>query len=62
MALPDAKVQYNIFCNKFRYFILVLGTLCLTSIFSNMVTLNFTIICMDSLHSEDDSDKVKILI
>uniref|UniRef100_A0A915EQI0 Major facilitator superfamily (MFS) profile domain-containing protein n=1 Tax=Ditylenchus dipsaci TaxID=166011 RepID=A0A915EQI0_9BILA len=46
---PVAKAKEpNIFCNKFRYFILILGTLCMTSIFSNMITLNFTIICMDS--------------
>lgn len=35
-----------IFCNKYRFFILILGCLCLTSVFSNMITLNFTIICM----------------
>ena len=35
-----------LFFNKYRYFILILGCLCLTSIFSNMITLNFTIICM----------------
>ncbi|CAD5212230.1 unnamed protein product [Bursaphelenchus xylophilus] len=33
--------------NNFRWFILFLATACLTSVFSNMVTINFTIICMD---------------
>jgi len=32
--------------HKFRYFILILGCACLTSISSNMITLNFTLICM----------------
>lgn len=36
-----------LFCNRFRFFVLILGTLCLTSVFSNMLTLNFTLICFD---------------
>lgn len=48
----DNKPKYpGVFRNKFRYFILILGTLCLTSVFSNMLTLNFTIICMDPLEA-----------
>uniref|UniRef100_A0A1I7RH42 MFS domain-containing protein n=2 Tax=Bursaphelenchus xylophilus TaxID=6326 RepID=A0A1I7RH42_BURXY len=34
--------------DMFRYFILLLGFLCLTSVQSNMVALNFTLICMTS--------------
>ncbi|KAI1717195.1 major facilitator superfamily domain-containing protein [Ditylenchus destructor] len=34
------------FGNRYRYFILILGWLCLTSISSNMIALNFTLICM----------------
>uniref|UniRef100_A0A915DAD6 Major facilitator superfamily (MFS) profile domain-containing protein n=1 Tax=Ditylenchus dipsaci TaxID=166011 RepID=A0A915DAD6_9BILA len=34
------------FGNRYRYFILGLGWLCLTSISSNMIALNFTLICM----------------
>lgn len=36
------------FSNRYRYFVLVLGWLCLTSISSNMIALNFTLICMTS--------------
>uniref|UniRef100_A0A183BUK4 MFS domain-containing protein n=1 Tax=Globodera pallida TaxID=36090 RepID=A0A183BUK4_GLOPA len=38
----------SIFCGRFRYFILFLSWLCLTSISSNMLALNFTLICMGS--------------
>lgn len=43
-----AKPECGVFCNKFRFFILLLGTFCMSAIFSNMITLNFTIICMGS--------------
>lgn len=36
----------KIFAHRFRYLILILGCLCLTSICSNMISLNFTFICM----------------
>ncbi|KAI1732577.1 major facilitator superfamily domain-containing protein [Ditylenchus destructor] len=42
------KPECGVFCNKFRFFILLLATFCMSAIFSNMITLNFTIICMGS--------------
>lgn len=36
----------NCFFDRYRFFLLILCTLCLSSVFSNMITLNFTIICM----------------
>uniref|UniRef100_A0A914WPG8 Major facilitator superfamily (MFS) profile domain-containing protein n=1 Tax=Plectus sambesii TaxID=2011161 RepID=A0A914WPG8_9BILA len=41
------------FKNKTRYLILILTTLCLTAILSNLLTLNFTLICMT-----DDPDYI----
>uniref|UniRef100_A0A914Z3W5 Major facilitator superfamily (MFS) profile domain-containing protein n=1 Tax=Panagrolaimus superbus TaxID=310955 RepID=A0A914Z3W5_9BILA len=40
---PDGKF---IISHRFRYFILILGVACLTSISSNLSALNFTFICM----------------
>lgn len=34
------------FGNRYRYFVLLLGWICLTSVSSNMIALNFTLICM----------------
>lgn len=43
----DAEIPTpNIFSHRFRYFILILGCSCLTSICSNLTALNFTFICM----------------
>uniref|UniRef100_A0A915E7Z6 Major facilitator superfamily (MFS) profile domain-containing protein n=1 Tax=Ditylenchus dipsaci TaxID=166011 RepID=A0A915E7Z6_9BILA len=51
---PKSKTSCSgIFRNKFRFFILILGTLCLTSVFANMLTLNFTIICMDPMAAKE---------
>ena len=36
----------KVFAHRFRYLVLFLGCLCLTSICSNMISLNFTFICM----------------
>ncbi|KAI6198001.1 hypothetical protein M3Y94_01292800 [Aphelenchoides besseyi] len=33
--------------HRFRFLILTISTLCLTLVFSNMISVNFTIICMD---------------
>lgn len=33
--------------HHFRYLILVLGTFCISSVFSNVVTMSFTLVCMD---------------
>lgn len=38
-------------CHRFRYVILLLGFLCLTSVQSNMVALNFSLICMSPLNN-----------
>lgn len=46
-TITQNKSKNNFFCDHFRFFILILTCLCLTSIFSNMITLNFTIICMN---------------
>uniref|UniRef100_A0A914Q032 Major facilitator superfamily (MFS) profile domain-containing protein n=1 Tax=Panagrolaimus davidi TaxID=227884 RepID=A0A914Q032_9BILA len=43
-----------VFAHRFRYFILILGCLCLTSVCSNMIALNFTLICM--FHPAAESD------
>ncbi|KAI1717432.1 major facilitator superfamily domain-containing protein [Ditylenchus destructor] len=51
--IPPKNAEENIFRNKFRFFILILGCFCLTSVFSNMITLNFTIICMDPAKAEN---------
>lgn len=50
--------------NKFRFLILVMGTLCLSIVFSNVISVNFTINCMDPVknnHSQSEvgSHKVK---
>ncbi|EYB98155.1 hypothetical protein Y032_0133g1744 [Ancylostoma ceylanicum] len=42
--------------NGFRYVLLILGFLCLTSICSNYIIINFTFICM----ARDDSEKVDV--
>ena len=39
-------IIHGIFAHRFRYFILFLGFLCLTSICMNMTVYNFTLICM----------------
>ncbi|CAJ0607724.1 unnamed protein product [Cylicocyclus nassatus] len=44
------------FWNRFRYALLVMGFLCLASICSNYIIINFTFICMES----DDSGNVHI--
>ncbi|KAK6732704.1 hypothetical protein RB195_016833 [Necator americanus] len=44
----------SIWGNGFRYVLLILGFLCLTSICSNYIIINFTFICM----ARDDSEKV----
>uniref|UniRef100_A0A914YNA5 Major facilitator superfamily (MFS) profile domain-containing protein n=1 Tax=Panagrolaimus superbus TaxID=310955 RepID=A0A914YNA5_9BILA len=36
----------GLFSHRYRYLVLILGCLCLTSICSNMITFNFTLICM----------------
>ena len=38
--------ESSFFCHKFRYFILLVATACLTIIFSCMVTINITLTCM----------------
>uniref|UniRef100_A0A914XD62 Uncharacterized protein n=1 Tax=Plectus sambesii TaxID=2011161 RepID=A0A914XD62_9BILA len=38
----------GIFGNRTRYIVLILATLCLSSILGNVLTFNFTIICMTS--------------
>uniref|UniRef100_A0A915DTS0 Uncharacterized protein n=1 Tax=Ditylenchus dipsaci TaxID=166011 RepID=A0A915DTS0_9BILA len=38
--------SFSTFYGCFRYFVLMLGTLCMTSTTSNMISLNFTFICM----------------
>ncbi|KAI6175803.1 Transporter, major facilitator family protein [Aphelenchoides bicaudatus] len=47
-AVTEAKKQKTmpLFTDRYRYFILVLSLLCLTSISSNMVTFNIAILCM----------------
>lgn len=55
------NVEKNIFYNRYRYFILILCLFCLGAIFSNMTTINFTLICMDplrnaKLQNKTDSD------
>lgn len=44
------KLERRNFCtffgDRYRYFILILGWFCLTSISANMIALNFTLICM----------------
>jgi ACS family sodium-dependent inorganic phosphate cotransporter-like MFS transporter 5 len=42
----DDRLEDGFFSHRFRYLILILGCLCLTSICSNMITFNFTLICM----------------
>lgn len=41
------RVDLPFFSGRFRFVLLILTTLCLTSIFSNVLTFNFTVICMD---------------
>uniref|UniRef100_A0A0R3S3S6 MFS domain-containing protein n=1 Tax=Elaeophora elaphi TaxID=1147741 RepID=A0A0R3S3S6_9BILA len=41
-----SKHEGGLFEHRTRYFILLLGWICLTSIFSNTIALNFTFICM----------------
>ena len=43
---PNKTSNILFFSNRYRYFILFLVCLCLTSISSNKIALNFTIICM----------------
>ncbi|VDO76507.1 unnamed protein product [Heligmosomoides polygyrus] len=45
-----------VYGNHFRYVVLCLGFLCLTSICSNYVIINFTFICM----AKDDSESVEV--
>ena len=45
LALAE-RPKASIFSHRFRYSILLLGVLCLTSISANMMSLNFTLICM----------------
>lgn len=40
------KSSKSVFSHRYRHLILILTCLCLTSISSNMIALNFTIICM----------------
>lgn len=49
-AAGVGEKRSGLFRDRFRFFIVILGTLCLTSIFSNTLTLNFTLICMESAH------------
>ena len=51
---PNSQVQ-PVFAHRFRYFILFLGCLCLTSISSNMIVFNFTLICF---HKPSDSESI----
>lgn len=46
------RIGIGCFEHKTRYLVLILSTLCLTSILANVLTLNFTIICM----AEDSSN------
>ncbi|KAI1727228.1 major facilitator superfamily domain-containing protein [Ditylenchus destructor] len=45
--------DFYIFSHKLRYVILILSTLCMASIFSNTIALNFTVICMSSESSNN---------
>lgn len=46
-AKKDAATNHRLFfANRTRYVILVLSILCLMMVVSNMMALNFTIICM----------------
>jgi hypothetical protein len=44
--VDDEETVKCIFGNRTRYVILVLTTLCLSSVLSNILAFNFTIICM----------------
>lgn len=56
------KKKNGLFFNHFRYFLLILTVLCLTSIFSNMLTLTFTIICMNpELNDDNFANNSKVL-
>ncbi len=50
-----------LFRHRYRYFVLILGWLCLASISSNMIALNFTLICMSppSVGNGSDIDTTK---
>jgi len=46
LTTDDSTNKNGFFSHRYRYLILLLGCLCLTSICSNMITFNFTLICM----------------
>lgn len=43
----EKSPENGVFSHRFRYLILVLGFLCLTSVASNVIVINFTFICMN---------------
>lgn len=50
------KREGGLFEHRTRYLILLLGWICLTSIFSNTLALNFTFICMTKPVSRNQTD------
>lgn len=45
-----------IFRDRYRYVVLVVSTLCISSIFSNVVTMNFTVNCMDPSEYKNNTE------
>ncbi|VDN86148.1 unnamed protein product, partial [Brugia pahangi] len=52
------KHEGGLFEHRTRYIILLLGWICLTSIFSNTIALNFTFICMTKPGSDHSTGEL----
>ena len=53
---PSTKPSRSRFRDRYRYFILILASLCLTSVSSNIYTLNFTVVCMTPKNGSTSSN------
>ncbi|KAI6182730.1 hypothetical protein M3Y97_00412200 [Aphelenchoides bicaudatus] len=59
MNMEKQAIGQNVTRNKFRFFILVLATACLMIVFSCMISINFTVVCMDPTRGNNASEEIE---